>query len=69
MYLELPADSRQLYAPHCQQWADAPALHFHSTGWYQYDFKNNLSSSSYLIPLSRVGKTYFTDRLPDVNPP
>ncbi|KAJ0177027.1 hypothetical protein K1T71_007036 [Dendrolimus kikuchii] len=31
MYLELPADSRQLYAPHSQQWADAPALHFHST--------------------------------------
>ncbi|KAL0840966.1 hypothetical protein ABMA28_014754 [Loxostege sticticalis] len=30
-YLELPADSRQLYAPHSQQWADAPALHFHST--------------------------------------
>ncbi|KAI8435668.1 hypothetical protein MSG28_003928 [Choristoneura fumiferana] len=31
MYLELPADSRRLYAPHSQQWADAPALHFHST--------------------------------------
>ncbi|CAK1546990.1 unnamed protein product [Leptosia nina] len=30
-YLELPADSRQLYAPHSQLWADAPALHFHST--------------------------------------
>ncbi|CAH2037908.1 unnamed protein product, partial [Iphiclides podalirius] len=31
LYLELPADSRQLYAPHSQLWADAPALHFHST--------------------------------------
>lgn len=31
LYLELPADSRQLYAPHSQHWADAPALHFHST--------------------------------------
>ncbi|XP_063896687.1 transmembrane protein 94 [Helicoverpa armigera] len=31
MYLELPADSRQLYAPLSQHWADAPALHFHST--------------------------------------
>ncbi|KAG6454754.1 transmembrane protein 94 isoform X2 [Manduca sexta] len=30
-YLELPADSRALYAPHEQHWADAPALHFHST--------------------------------------
>ncbi|XP_061377104.1 transmembrane protein 94 isoform X2 [Danaus plexippus] len=29
-YLELPADSRPLYA-HCQLWPDAPALHFHST--------------------------------------
>ncbi|KAJ2945867.1 hypothetical protein O0L34_g4773 [Tuta absoluta] len=31
MYLELPPDSRNLYAPHSQLWADAPALHFHST--------------------------------------
>ncbi|XP_026332948.1 transmembrane protein 94 isoform X2 [Hyposmocoma kahamanoa] len=31
LYLELPPDSRQLYAPLSQQWADAPALHFHST--------------------------------------
>ncbi|KAJ8730304.1 hypothetical protein PYW07_017342 [Mythimna separata] len=31
MYLELPADSRQLYAPLSNHWADAPALHFHST--------------------------------------
>ncbi|XP_059059212.1 transmembrane protein 94 isoform X1 [Achroia grisella] len=31
MYLELPVDTRQLYAPLSQQWADAPALHFHST--------------------------------------
>ncbi|CAK1595846.1 unnamed protein product [Parnassius mnemosyne] len=31
MYLELPADSRQLYVPHSSLWADAPALHFHST--------------------------------------
>ncbi|XP_069358868.1 transmembrane protein 94 isoform X4 [Maniola hyperantus] len=30
-YLELPADSRSLYAPHSSQWPDAPALHFHST--------------------------------------
>ncbi|XP_045771740.1 transmembrane protein 94 isoform X3 [Maniola jurtina] len=30
-YLELPADSRSLYAPHSNQWPDAPALHFHST--------------------------------------
>ncbi|XP_028171231.1 transmembrane protein 94 isoform X3 [Ostrinia furnacalis] len=30
-YLELPADSRPLYAPLSQHWADAPALHFHST--------------------------------------
>ncbi|XP_050561045.1 transmembrane protein 94 isoform X1 [Spodoptera frugiperda] len=31
LYLELPADSRPLYAPRSQTWADAPALHFHST--------------------------------------
>ncbi|CAH0751038.1 unnamed protein product [Diatraea saccharalis] len=31
MYLELPPDSRQLYATHSQHWGDAPALHFHST--------------------------------------
>ncbi|XP_049868752.1 transmembrane protein 94 isoform X2 [Pectinophora gossypiella] len=31
LYLELPPDSRNLYAPHSQHWADAPALHFHST--------------------------------------
>ncbi|XP_048482654.1 transmembrane protein 94 [Plutella xylostella] len=31
MYLELPADSRPLYAPLSQQWRDTPALHFHST--------------------------------------
>ncbi|CAH2241313.1 jg20482 [Pararge aegeria aegeria] len=30
-YLELPADSRSLYAPHSHDWPDAPALHFHST--------------------------------------
>ncbi|XP_075973229.1 transmembrane protein 94-like protein l(2)k05819 [Anticarsia gemmatalis] len=30
-YLELPPDSRQLYAPLSQHWPDAPALHFHST--------------------------------------
>ncbi|XP_052740151.1 transmembrane protein 94 [Bicyclus anynana] len=30
-YLELPADSRPLYAPHSHHWPDAPALHFHST--------------------------------------
>ncbi|XP_038211655.1 transmembrane protein 94 isoform X1 [Zerene cesonia] len=30
-YLELPADSRALYAPREQRWHDAPALHFHST--------------------------------------
>ncbi|KOB72996.1 Uncharacterized protein OBRU01_05100 [Operophtera brumata] len=35
LYLELPADSRQLYAPLSQPWADAPALHFHSTGAYK----------------------------------
>ncbi|XP_072932217.1 transmembrane protein 94 [Epargyreus clarus] len=31
LYLELPADSRQLYVPRAASWADAPALHFHST--------------------------------------
>ncbi|CAB3253813.1 unnamed protein product [Arctia plantaginis] len=31
LYLELPADSRQLYVPHSQHWVDTPALHFHST--------------------------------------
>ncbi|XP_053607404.1 transmembrane protein 94 isoform X2 [Plodia interpunctella] len=31
MYLELPADSRQLYVPHSENWPDMPALHFHST--------------------------------------
>ncbi|GBP77242.1 Transmembrane protein 94 [Eumeta japonica] len=31
MYLELPADTRPLYPPHAHRWADAPALHFHSS--------------------------------------
>ncbi|CAH0719577.1 unnamed protein product, partial [Brenthis ino] len=30
-YLELPADSRPLYAPRARPWHDASALHFHST--------------------------------------
>ncbi|CAH0398033.1 unnamed protein product [Chilo suppressalis] len=31
LYLEVPADSRALYTPRSLHWADAPALHFHST--------------------------------------